>query len=47
MRLDIAYHGAGFAGWAKQPMLALLVSYGLPILLLPIVLYVLRPRKSS
>jgi uncharacterized membrane protein YdjX (TVP38/TMEM64 family) len=35
------------AGWAKQPMLALLVSYGLPILLLPIVLYVLRPRKSS
>jgi uncharacterized membrane protein YdjX (TVP38/TMEM64 family) len=33
------------AGWAKQPMLALLVSYVLPILLLPIVLYVLRPRR--
>jgi uncharacterized membrane protein YdjX (TVP38/TMEM64 family) len=32
------------AGWADQPMLALLVSYVLPILLLPIALYLLRLR---
>jgi uncharacterized membrane protein YdjX (TVP38/TMEM64 family) len=32
------------AGWADQPILALLVSYVLPILLLPIVLYVMQPR---
>ena len=32
------------AGWADQPILALLVSYVLPILLLPIVLYLMRPR---
>jgi len=30
------------AGWAHQPILALAVSYVLPILLLPIVLYVIR-----
>jgi uncharacterized membrane protein YdjX (TVP38/TMEM64 family) len=30
------------AGWADQPILALLVSYVLPILLLPIALYVMR-----
>jgi uncharacterized membrane protein YdjX (TVP38/TMEM64 family) len=32
------------AGWADQPMLAVLVSYVLPILLLPIALYLLRLR---
>ena len=32
------------AGWADQPILALVVSYMLPILLLPIVLYLMRPR---
>ena len=32
------------AGWADQPVLALLVSYVLPILLLPIALYVMRLR---
>ena len=32
------------AGWADQPILALLVSYVLPILLLPIALYVMRLR---
>ena len=32
------------AGWADQPMLALGVSYVLPILLLPIALYVMRLR---
>jgi uncharacterized membrane protein YdjX (TVP38/TMEM64 family) len=31
------------AGWADQPMLALVVSYALPVLLLPIVLYLMRP----
>src|SRR5215207_7495011 len=31
------------AGWADQPMLALVVSYVLPILLLPIALYLMRP----
>jgi uncharacterized membrane protein YdjX (TVP38/TMEM64 family) len=30
------------AGWADQPILALLVSYALPIVLLPIALYVIR-----
>jgi uncharacterized membrane protein YdjX (TVP38/TMEM64 family) len=30
------------AGWAHQPILALTVSYVLPIFLLPIVLYVMR-----
>ena len=33
------------AGWADQPILALVVSYVLPILLLPITLYVLRRRR--
>ena len=32
------------AGWADQPILALLVSYVLPILLLPIAFYLMRPR---
>ena len=32
------------AGWADQPILALVVSYVLPILLLPIALYVIRLR---
>jgi uncharacterized membrane protein YdjX (TVP38/TMEM64 family) len=32
------------AGWADQPVLALLVSYVLPILLLPIALYLRRLR---
>jgi uncharacterized membrane protein YdjX (TVP38/TMEM64 family) len=34
------------AGWADQPILALVVSYVLPILLLPIVLYLMRPRAQ-
>lgn len=32
------------AGWADQPLLAFAVSYFLPILLLPIALYLLRSR---
>jgi uncharacterized membrane protein YdjX (TVP38/TMEM64 family) len=32
------------AGWANQPILALVVSYVLPILLLPITLYLMRLR---
>jgi uncharacterized membrane protein YdjX (TVP38/TMEM64 family) len=32
------------AGWADQPLVALLVSYLLPILLLPVALYVIRLR---
>jgi uncharacterized membrane protein YdjX (TVP38/TMEM64 family) len=32
------------AGWADQPVLALVVSYVLPILLLPIALYLIRLR---
>jgi uncharacterized membrane protein YdjX (TVP38/TMEM64 family) len=34
------------AGWADQPILALAVSYLLPILLLPIALYLMRVRPS-
>jgi uncharacterized membrane protein YdjX (TVP38/TMEM64 family) len=34
------------AGWADQPILVLMVSYVLPMLLLPIVLYLMRPRAS-
>jgi uncharacterized membrane protein YdjX (TVP38/TMEM64 family) len=34
------------AGWADQPILALTVSYVLPILLLPIALYLIRPRAQ-
>jgi uncharacterized membrane protein YdjX (TVP38/TMEM64 family) len=34
------------AGWADQPTLALVVSYMLPILLLPIALHVMRRRAS-
>ena len=32
------------AGWADQPILALVVSYVLPILLLPVALYLMRLR---
>jgi uncharacterized membrane protein YdjX (TVP38/TMEM64 family) len=32
------------AGWADQPLLALVVSYVVPIVLLPIVLYLMRPK---
>jgi uncharacterized membrane protein YdjX (TVP38/TMEM64 family) len=32
------------AGWADQPILALAVSYMLPIVLLPIALYLIRQR---
>jgi hypothetical protein len=32
------------AGWADQPLLALVVSYVLPIVLLPIVLNLMRPK---
>ena len=35
------------AGWADQPILALVASYVLPILLLPIALYLMRLRASS
>jgi uncharacterized membrane protein YdjX (TVP38/TMEM64 family) len=34
------------AGWADQPILALAVSYVLPILLLPIALYLMRLKAS-
>ena len=34
------------AGWADQPALALVVSYVLPILLLPVALYLLRRRAK-
>jgi uncharacterized membrane protein YdjX (TVP38/TMEM64 family) len=34
------------AGWADQPILALAVSYGLPILLLPVALYLMHRRAS-
>jgi uncharacterized membrane protein YdjX (TVP38/TMEM64 family) len=34
------------AGWADQPILAVVVSYVLPILLLPIALYLMRPRAQ-
>jgi uncharacterized membrane protein YdjX (TVP38/TMEM64 family) len=34
------------AGWADQPILALTVSYVLPIILLPIALYLMRLRPS-
>jgi uncharacterized membrane protein YdjX (TVP38/TMEM64 family) len=34
------------AGWADQPVLAVAVSYLLPILLLPIALYLMRLRRS-
>jgi uncharacterized membrane protein YdjX (TVP38/TMEM64 family) len=41
----IAFAAIG-AGWADQPILALLVSYVLPILLLPIAPYFMRLRAS-
>lgn len=34
------------AGWADQPIVALIVSYVLPMLLLPIALYLMRLRAS-
>jgi uncharacterized membrane protein YdjX (TVP38/TMEM64 family) len=34
------------AGWADQPILALAVSYVLPLLLLPIALYLMRVRPT-
>jgi uncharacterized membrane protein YdjX (TVP38/TMEM64 family) len=34
------------AGWADQPIVALVVSSVLPILLLPIALYLMRPRRQ-
>ena len=34
------------AGWADQPILALGLSYALPIVLLPIALFLMRPRPS-
>jgi uncharacterized membrane protein YdjX (TVP38/TMEM64 family) len=34
------------AGWAEQPIMALIVGYVLPILLLPIALYVMHSRAS-
>jgi uncharacterized membrane protein YdjX (TVP38/TMEM64 family) len=34
------------AGWADQPILAFVASYVLPILLLPVALYLMRPRAS-
>ena len=34
------------AGWADQPILALAASYVLPILLLPVALYLMRLRAS-
>jgi uncharacterized membrane protein YdjX (TVP38/TMEM64 family) len=35
------------AGWADQPILALVVSYVLPILLLPVALYLMRQRHRK
>jgi uncharacterized membrane protein YdjX (TVP38/TMEM64 family) len=35
------------AGWADQPILALVVSYVLPILLLPVALYLVRLRAQA
>ena len=34
------------AGWADQPILALAASFVLPILLLPVALYLMRPRAQ-
>lgn len=34
------------AGWADRPIVALVVSYVLPLLLLPIALHVMRSRRS-
>lgn len=34
------------AGWADQPIVALVVSYVVPLLLLPIALHVMRLRRS-
>jgi hypothetical protein len=34
------------AGWSDQPILALAVSYVVPILLVPIALYHMRARRS-
>ena len=34
------------AGWADQPILVFVASYALPILLLPVALYLMRLRAS-
>jgi uncharacterized membrane protein YdjX (TVP38/TMEM64 family) len=34
------------AGWADQPIVALVVSYVLPILLLPVAFYLIRLRAQ-
>src|SRR5262249_15153876 len=34
------------AGWADEPIVALAASYVLPLLLLPIALYLMRPRAQ-
>jgi uncharacterized membrane protein YdjX (TVP38/TMEM64 family) len=34
------------AGWADQPILALAASFVLPVLLLPVALYLMRPRAQ-
>jgi hypothetical protein len=34
------------AGWADQPIVALVVSYVVPIFLLPLALYVMRLRAG-
>jgi uncharacterized membrane protein YdjX (TVP38/TMEM64 family) len=34
------------AGWADEPLLALVLSYVLPILLLPVALYLMRLRAQ-
>jgi uncharacterized membrane protein YdjX (TVP38/TMEM64 family) len=40
------FAGVG-AGWATEPLVALAISYGLPITLLPVALYLLRGRGGS
>ena len=35
------------AGWADQPLLALAISYVLPVALLPVVLQTLRQRGEQ
>ena len=35
------------AGWNEQPALALVLSYALPIPLVPLALYLLRGRSGS
>jgi uncharacterized membrane protein YdjX (TVP38/TMEM64 family) len=42
----LLYAGIG-AGWARDPLLALAISYLLPIVLLPTVLYLTRRRAAG